>query len=71
MALAERVSEERAEGAGQTVGYQIRLDAKRSSETRVLFCTGTVHECCAVWRHARSSDVLFCCVLQWVFCCVS
>ncbi|CAB9507370.1 DExH-box ATP-dependent RNA helicase DExH7, chloroplastic [Seminavis robusta] len=38
--VAERVSEEMGEPAlGQTVGYQIRLEAKRSSKTRLLFCT--------------------------------
>ena len=38
--VAERVAEEMAEPAlGETVGYQIRLEAKRSSKTRLLFCT--------------------------------
>ena len=38
--VAERVAEEMAEPAlGQTVGYQIRLEAKRSTKTRLLFCT--------------------------------
>jgi hypothetical protein len=38
--VAERVSEEMAERTlGDTVGYQIRLEAKRSSQTRLLFCT--------------------------------
>lgn len=37
--VAERVSEEMAEPLGQTVGYQIRMDMKRSAKTRLLFCT--------------------------------
>ena len=39
MSVAERVSSERCERLGQSVGYQIRLEAKRSDETRLLFCT--------------------------------
>ncbi|KAI9090786.1 hypothetical protein K1719_028639 [Acacia pycnantha] len=34
-----RVSAERGESLGETVGYQIRLEAKRSALTRLLFCT--------------------------------
>ena len=30
---------ERAEAIGQTVGYSIRLESKRSQRTRLLFCT--------------------------------
>ena len=38
--LAERVAAERAETAGGSVGYSIRLDSKRSAtQTRLLFCT--------------------------------
>jgi ATP-dependent RNA helicase DHX57 len=37
--VAERVAAERAERAGQTVGYSIRLEAKSSAATRLLFCT--------------------------------
>ena len=38
--VAERVSQEFAEASvGMTVGYQILLEAKRSSKTRLLFCT--------------------------------
>ena len=40
ISVAERVSEEMAEPAiGQTVGYQIRLEARRSAKTKLLFCT--------------------------------
>lgn len=37
--LASRVSAERAESIGETVGYSVRLERKMSSRTRLLFCT--------------------------------
>ena len=37
--VAERVAAERGERLGDTIGYQIRLDAVRSKRTRILFCT--------------------------------
>uniref|UniRef100_A0A182J9H8 RNA helicase n=1 Tax=Anopheles atroparvus TaxID=41427 RepID=A0A182J9H8_ANOAO len=37
--VAERVAEERNEKIGNTVGYQIRLENKISSSTRLTFCT--------------------------------
>eukprot|EP00940_MAST-03C_sp_MAST-3C-sp2_P001817 g1817.t1 len=37
--VADRVAEERTERVGGTVGYQIRLESKRSRHTRLLFCT--------------------------------
>ncbi|KAJ3097709.1 ATPdependent RNA helicase [Phlyctochytrium planicorne] len=37
--LCERVASERAEKAGNTVGYQIRLENKISDATRITFCT--------------------------------
>lgn len=37
--VAERVADERAEKIGNTVGYQIRLENKISSSTRLTFCT--------------------------------
>ncbi|XP_055546685.1 putative ATP-dependent RNA helicase DHX57 [Wyeomyia smithii] len=37
--VAERVAEERNERIGNTVGYQIRLENKISSSTRLTFCT--------------------------------
>ena len=37
--VGERVASERAEKIGETVGYQIRLESKRSKATRLLFCT--------------------------------
>ncbi|XP_071787163.1 putative ATP-dependent RNA helicase DHX57 [Asterias amurensis] len=38
-AVAERVANERATRLGGVVGYQIRLENKQSSSTRLLFCT--------------------------------
>ncbi|GLH09540.1 Dosage compensation regulator [Gryllus bimaculatus] len=37
--VAERVADERADRIGGVVGYQIRLESKTSSSTRLLFCT--------------------------------
>lgn len=37
--LASRVSAERGEQVGSTVGYSVRLDSKQSARTRLLFCT--------------------------------
>jgi HrpA-like RNA helicase len=43
MSVAERVAEERGEGApgtpGSTVGYHVRLEAASTRDTRLLFCT--------------------------------
>lgn len=39
ISVAARISSERGENLGETVGYQIRLESKRSSQTRLLFCT--------------------------------
>ncbi len=39
MAVGERVAAERCERPGATVGYQIRLESKKSVKTRILFCT--------------------------------
>jgi ATP-dependent RNA helicase DHX57 len=37
--LATRVSQERHESVGCTIGYSVRLDSKQSKNTRLLFCT--------------------------------
>ena len=37
--VAERVAAERVERVGNVVGYQIRLESKTSSSTRLMFCT--------------------------------
>ncbi|XP_030443031.2 LOW QUALITY PROTEIN: DExH-box ATP-dependent RNA helicase DExH1 [Syzygium oleosum] len=39
ISVAARISSERGEALGETVGYQIRLETKSSAETRLLFCT--------------------------------
>lgn len=39
ISIAARISSERGENVGETVGYQIRLESKRSAQTRLLFCT--------------------------------
>ncbi|OWM79027.1 hypothetical protein CDL15_Pgr003198 [Punica granatum] len=39
ISVAARISSERGEALGETVGYQIRLESKHSAETRLLFCT--------------------------------
>ncbi|KAJ1491956.1 P-loop containing nucleoside triphosphate hydrolase protein [Baffinella frigidus] len=39
ISVSERVASERCEPVGSTVGYQIRLESRRSDATRLLFCT--------------------------------
>ena len=39
ISVAARVTRERGEELGESVGYQIRLEARRSADTRLLFCT--------------------------------
>uniref|UniRef100_A0A6N2NJ71 RNA helicase n=1 Tax=Salix viminalis TaxID=40686 RepID=A0A6N2NJ71_SALVM len=39
ISVAARISSERGESLGETIGYQIRLEALRSAQTRLLFCT--------------------------------
>ena len=39
LSVAERVAEEMCERLGDMVGYQIRMESKRTSKTRLLFCT--------------------------------
>ena len=40
ISVAERVACERGQGAGRTVGYQVRLDSMLPRESgRILFCT--------------------------------
>eukprot|EP00937_MAST-01D_sp_MAST-1D-sp2_P000724 g724.t1 len=39
MGVAARVADERTEQVGGTVGYQVRMDKKATSATRLLFCT--------------------------------
>ena len=42
VAMADRVSHERGEKAGQTVGFQIRLESRVSPKTLLTFCTNGV-----------------------------
>uniref|UniRef100_A0A182SYI7 RNA helicase n=1 Tax=Anopheles maculatus TaxID=74869 RepID=A0A182SYI7_9DIPT len=51
--VAERVAEERNEKIGNTVGYQIRLENKISSSTRLTFCTTGI-----LLRRLQSDPVL-------------
>jgi HrpA-like RNA helicase len=37
--VAERIASERCEHVGETIGYSIRLESKKSSKTRLLLCT--------------------------------
>jgi len=39
ISVAQRVANERGEALGERVGYQIRMESKRSMHTRLLFCT--------------------------------
>lgn len=39
ISVAARICSERGENLADTVGYQIRLESKRSAQTRLLFCT--------------------------------
>eukprot|EP00252_Welwitschia_mirabilis_P018479 TRINITY_DN4106_c0_g1_i1.p1 TRINITY_DN4106_c0_g1~~TRINITY_DN4106_c0_g1_i1.p1 ORF type:complete len:1010 (-),score=207.73 TRINITY_DN4106_c0_g1_i1:315-3344(-) len=39
ISVATRVAEERGERLGEMVGYQIRLESEKSSQTRLLYCT--------------------------------
>jgi HrpA-like RNA helicase len=39
MGVADRIASERVEKVGETVGYQIRLETRRSAKTRLLLCT--------------------------------
>ncbi|KAH9624022.1 hypothetical protein KSS87_008615 [Heliosperma pusillum] len=39
ISVAERISQERGEDIGDTIGYKIRLETKGSRQTSVMFCT--------------------------------
>ncbi|XP_059620655.1 putative ATP-dependent RNA helicase DHX57 [Phlebotomus argentipes] len=51
--VAQRVADERVERIGNTVGYQIRLENKISSATRLTFCTTGI-----LLRRLQSDPVL-------------
>ncbi|XP_028756382.1 DExH-box ATP-dependent RNA helicase DExH3-like [Neltuma alba] len=42
MAVAERVSAERGEPLGETVGFKVRLEGMRGKNTHLLFCTSGI-----------------------------
>ncbi|CAI8607078.1 unnamed protein product [Vicia faba] len=42
MAVAERVSAERGESLGETVGFKVRLEGMRGKNTHLLFCTSGI-----------------------------
>jgi HrpA-like RNA helicase len=39
ISIAERVAAERGQSLGDTVGYQVRLQANYGPETKILYCT--------------------------------
>ncbi|KAJ4756161.1 RNA helicase family protein [Rhynchospora pubera] len=42
MSVAERVSTERGENIGESVGYKVRLEGMRGKDTHLLFCTSGI-----------------------------
>ncbi|KAK4835237.1 hypothetical protein QYF36_007185 [Acer negundo] len=42
MAVAERVSSERGESLGESVGYKVRLEGVKGKNTHLLFCTSGI-----------------------------
>ncbi|GAV85634.1 dsrm domain-containing protein/DEAD domain-containing protein/Helicase_C domain-containing protein/HA2 domain-containing protein/OB_NTP_bind domain-containing protein [Cephalotus follicularis] len=42
MSVAERVSSERGEPLGETVGYKVRLEGMKGKNTHLLFCTSGI-----------------------------
>ncbi|KAJ6810675.1 DExH-box ATP-dependent RNA helicase DExH3 isoform X1 [Iris pallida] len=42
MAVSERVSAERGENLGETVGYKVRLEGMKGKNTHLLFCTSGI-----------------------------
>lgn len=52
--VADRVSYERNESLGQTVGYQIRLESRLSPLTNLIFCTNGVLLRCLMGKNANS-----------------
>ncbi|KAI5013368.1 hypothetical protein ZWY2020_029551 [Hordeum vulgare] len=42
MAVAEKVSTERGENLGESVGYKVRLEGIRGKDTHLLFCTSGI-----------------------------
>jgi ATP-dependent RNA helicase DHX36 len=42
ISVAERISAERGESVGDTVGYKIRLESKGGKNSSIMFCTNGV-----------------------------
>ena len=65
ISIAERVSAERGERIGQTVGYQVRLESKMSSKTLLNYCTTGVllrllmvgHKCLSNLTHIIVDEI--------------
>lgn len=65
ISIAERVSAERGERVGQTIGYQVRLESKLSSKTLLHFCTTGVllrllmvgHKCLSNLTHIIVDEI--------------
>lgn len=65
ISVSERVSAERGERIGQTIGYQVRLDSKLSPKTLLHFCTNGVllrllmvgHKCLSNITHVIVDEI--------------
>lgn len=55
MSVAERISQERGENIGESIGYKIRLDSKGGRHSSILFCTNGVLLRVLVSRGANGS----------------
>lgn len=55
MSVAERISNERGENIGESVGYKIRLDTKGGRHSSILFCTNGILLRVLVSRGANGS----------------
>ena len=52
ISVSERIAAERVEKVGETSGYSIRLESKKSAATRILLCTTGV-----LLRRLQSEDL--------------
>lgn len=60
ISVATRISSERGESIGETIGYQIRLESKRSADTRLLFCTtGVLLRQLVIFDSSKTESILF------------
>lgn len=58
ISVAERISSERGEEVGDTVGYKIRLESKGGKKSSVLFCTNGILLRLLVSNTSSNSDAL-------------